>query len=77
MGSKLRRLLLGSEVWQRCPSQPAVTSGPGESTAPSHWSARAVVLKLFHVEDPQIDTFQSADPQLKRYARDPHIREDF
>ena len=40
-------------------------------------SYKAVVLKLFHVGDPQIDTFQSADPQLKRYARDTHIKEDF
>ena len=38
---------------------------------------RAMVLKLFHVEDPQIDTYQPTDPQLKRYARDPHIRGDF
>ena len=38
---------------------------------------RAVVLKLFHVEDPQMDTYQPADPQLKRYARNPHITEDF
>ena len=38
---------------------------------------RSVVLKLFHVEDPQIDTYQPTDPQLKRYARDPHIRDDF
>ena len=36
----------------------------------------SVVLKLFHVEDPQIDTYKPADPRLKRYARDPHIKED-
>ena len=36
-----------------------------------------VVLKLFHLEDPQIDTHQPTDPQLKKYARDPHIREAF
>ena len=31
---------------------------------------KAVVLKLFHVEDPQIGTFQSADPKFKRYPRE-------
>ena len=37
----------------------------------------AVVLKLFIVRDPQIDPYQPADPHFKRYARDPHIKEDF
>ena len=32
----------------------------------------AVVLKLFHVRDPQIDTYYLTDPHLKRYARDRH-----
>ena len=30
---------------------------------------RAVVLKLFHVKDPQIDPYKPADPHLKRYAK--------
>ena len=38
---------------------------------------RPVVLKLFHVEDPQIDTYQPADPQLKSYDGDAHKREDY
>ena len=33
-----------------------------------------VVLKLFYVEDPQIDTHQLTDPQLKRYEGDAHKR---
>ena len=37
----------------------------------------AVVLKLFHVEDPHIDTYQLADPQLKTYDWDAHIRDDY
>ena len=32
----------------------------------------SVVLKLFHVEDPQIDTYQLADPQS--IIQDDHIR---
>ena len=35
-----------------------------------------MVLKPFHVEDPQIDTYQPADPLLKRNARDPRVKED-
>ena len=46
-------------------------------TKPRLIAPKAVVLKLFHVKDPQIDTYQPADPHLKRYARDPHIKEDF
>ena len=38
---------------------------------------RPVVLKLYHVKDPQIDNYHPTDPHLKTYARDPHIREDF
>ena len=37
----------------------------------------AVVLKLVNAKDPQIDTYQPADPHLKRYARDPHKRRFF
>ena len=40
---------------------------------PGQVQYKAVVLKLFHVEDPQIDTYQPADPQLKRYDGDAHI----
>ena len=36
-----------------------------------------MVLKLFHVEDPQIDTYELTDPHLKGYARQSHIREIF
>ena len=36
----------------------------------------AGVLKLFHVKDPQIDTFWPADPHLKRYMPGTPIRED-
>ena len=42
-----------------------------------HVSFRAVVHKVFHVEDPQMNTYQPADPQLKRYVSDAHVREDF
>ena len=38
---------------------------------------KSVLLKLFHVKDPQIDTYQPADPHLKRYASGTPIREDF
>ena len=43
----------------------------------SIFNPTAVVLKLFHVKDPQIDPNQLADPHLKRDAWDPHIKEDF
>ena len=39
-------------------------------------SVSSVVLKLCHVEEPQIDTYQPTDPHLKRHARGPHIKED-
>ena len=37
------------------------------------WS-KPVIVKLFLVEDPQIDTYQPTDSHLKRYSRDLHKR---
>ena len=37
----------------------------------------AVLVKLFHVEDPHIYTYQLTDPHLKTYDRDSHRTEDF
>ena len=31
--------------------------------------SKTVVLKPFHVRDPQIDTYQPTDPHLERHAR--------
>ena len=36
-----------------------------------------VVLNLFLVKDPKIGSYQPADPHFKKYARDPHMKEDF
>ena len=36
-----------------------------------------VVLNLFLVMDPQIGSYQPADPHLKKYARDPHYERRF
>ena len=40
----------------------------GGTLIPKSWFSIPVVLKLFHVKDPQIDTYQPTDPYLKRYA---------
>ena len=60
------------------PSRPAISnSGEFYDVAFKVRLPTAVVLKLFHVEDPQIDTYQPVDPQLERYDGDAHIREDY
>ena len=43
--------------WQRRPENTIPLAGT---------RCRIVVLKLFHVKDPQIDTYQLADRRLKR-----------
>ena len=66
--SSLHKCQYSMELWTKC--YPTITYS-------SVLSLAAGVLKLFHVKDPQIDTYQPADPHLKRYATGTPIREDF